>query len=127
MKKLIISMVAIMAVTTCFAQNFSTYNVPSVSYNVPTPSYNIPGTVNNNTTYVPSHSRTMPNHTNWDNFSTQGNRNSYTGTTGYRARDYSSNAYNYGVGHIIHTGPRGGQYYNNNNGHRTYVPKRSRW
>ena len=69
----------------------------------------------------------MPNDTNWDNFSTKGNKNPFTGSTGYRARDYSREAYNYGRGHVIHTGSKGGQFYYNNNGNKTYVPKRSRW
>lgn len=75
-------------------------------------------------TYVQGHFRTNSNNTNHDNFSTQGNYNSYTGNTGYRARDYSSDAYNYGSGRTIYQGSRGGQYYINSNGKRTYVPKR---
>lgn len=157
MKKLVLSIVALVAVaTTSFAQFTSselaaiaralnTYNsssvscnVPSASYSVPSVTYNVPNTVNYNTTtvsgytrsngtYVQSHVRTMPNTTNWDNFSTKGNSNPFTGSTGYRARDYSSSAYNYGAGHAIHTGSRGGQYYYNSNGNKTYVPKRNLW
>ena len=157
MKKIVLTMVALVAMaTTSFAQFSSSelaaiaramdsYSVPSVSYSVPSVScsvpsvtYSIPSTVNYNTTtvsgytrsngtYVQSHVRTMPNSTNWDNFSTKGNSNPFTGSTGYRARDYSSSAYNYGTGHTIHTGSRGGQYYYNSNGHKTYVPKRSLW
>ena len=153
MKKLVLSIIALVAMaTTSFAQysdldrvinNFlsetsSTYSVPRVSYNAPSVNFYTPSTVNYNTTtvsgysrsngtYVPSHVRTMPNSTNWDNFSTKGNSNPFTGSTGYRARDYSSGAYNYGAGHTIHTGSRGGQYYYNSRGTRTYVPKRSLW
>ncbi|MBR6188319.1 MAG: hypothetical protein IKQ59_05115 [Prevotella sp.] len=158
MKKLVLTMVALVAMTTAsFAQflvytpcsspqsyrsSFNAppvnYNVPSVTYSVPSVSYSVPSTVNYNTTtvsgysrsngtYVDSHVRTMPNSTNWDNFSTSGNTNPYTGSTGYRARDYSSGAYNYGSGQTIHTGSRGGQYYYNSNGHKTYVPKRNLW
>ena len=164
MKKLVLTMVALMAMTTASFAQFSSitsrdidnflrsynsssvsfnappvnYNVPSVTYSVPSVSYSLPSTVNYNTTtvsgysrsngtYVDSHVRTMPNSTNWDNFSTSGNTNPYTGSTGYRARDYSSGAYNYGSGHTIHTGSRGGQYYYNSNGHKTYVPKRNIW
>jgi hypothetical protein len=58
----------------------------------------------------------MPNNTNHDNFSTRDNSNPFTGTTGTRARDYSSDAYNYGAGQQIVTGSRGGQYYVNGNG-----------
>lgn len=156
MKKLFLSIIALVAVATSSFAQFSdsdlasivramnsssssiTYNVPSVSYSAPRVTYSIPSTVNYNTTtisgytrsngtYVQSHVRTMPNTTNWDNFSTKGNSNPFTGSTGYRARDYSSGAYNYGSGHTIHTGSRGGQYYYNSNGHKTYVPKRSLW
>ena len=157
MKKLVLTMVALVAMaTTSFAQFSSSelaaiaramdsysvpsvsYSVPSVSYSVPSVTYSIPSTVNYNTTtvsgytrsngtYVQSHVRTMPNNTNWDNFSTRGNSNPFTGSTGYRARDYSSGAYIYGAGHTIHTGSRGGQYYYNSNGHKTYVPKRNLW
>ena len=161
MKKLVLTMVALMAMATSSFAQFSasdlkiieqvvndycssnslpsvTYNVPSVSYSLPSVTYSVPSTVNYNTTtvsgytrsngtYVQSHVRTMPNSTNWDNFSTKGNSNPFTGSTGYRARDYSSDAYNYGAGHTIHTGSRGGQYYYNSNGHKTYVPKRNLW
>lgn len=154
MKKFILSMIALVAMSTAsFAQYFTVYQpcpsvsysvpkvrytVPSVSYNVPSISYNVPSSVNyntttvssyyrNNGTYVDSHVRTMPNSTNWDNFSTKGNSNPFTGSTGYRARDYSIDALNYGAGHTIHTGSRGGQYYYNSNGNKTYVPKRSLW
>ena len=147
MKKLVLTMVALVAMaTTSFAQYFTTYrpcpsvtyNVPSVTYTVPKVTYSVPSTVNHNTTavsgytrsngtFVQPHVRTMPNSTNWDNFSTKGNSNPFTGSTGYRARDYSSSAYNYGAGHTIHTGSRGGQYYYNSNGHKTYVPKRNLW
>ena len=75
-------------------------------------------------TYVQGHYKTNMNSTNHDNFSTRGNVNSYTGTSGSRARDYSTGAYNYGSGHTVHTGSRGGQYYINSNGNKTYVPKR---
>ena len=161
MKKLVLTMIALVAMaTTSFAQ-FSasqlqmienvvndyyssnsvpsvSYNVPSVSYSVPSVTYNVPSTVNYNTTsvsgysrsngtYVQPHVRTMPNSTNWDNFSTKGNSNPFTGSTGYRARDYSNSANNYGAGHTIHSGSRGGQYYFNSNGHKTYVPKRNLW
>ena len=147
MKKLVLTMVALVAMaTTSFAQfsasdlqviekvvndYCSSYSMPSVTYSVPsTVNYNtttVSGYTRSNGTYVQSHVRTMPNNTNWDNFSTKGNSNPFTGSTGYRARDYSSGAYNYGAGHTIHTGSRGGQYYYNSNGRKTYVPKRNLW
>lgn len=116
----------------------SSFNAPPVNNIISVPSISIPSTVNystttvsgysrSNGTYVDSYVRSMPNTTNWDNFSTSGNSNPFTGSTGYRARDYSSDAYNYGAGHTIHTGSRGGQYYYNSNGHKSYVPKRSLW
>jgi len=75
-------------------------------------------------TYVQGHYRSSPNSTNTDNYSTQGNVNPYTGTEGTRAADYSAEAYNYGDGRTIYTGPRGGQYYYNDSGRKVYVPKR---
>lgn len=81
------------------------------------------GYYKSNGTYVKPHYKTVKNNTNRDNFSTRGNHNPYTGKKGTRAKDYSSGAYNYGQGKTIYTGPRGGQYYINKNGNKTYVPK----
>lgn len=75
-------------------------------------------------TYVQGHYRTNPDHTNHNNWSTQQNYNPYSNTQGSRARDYSTQAYNYGSGRTIYTGPRGGQYYINSRGNKVYVPKR---
>ena len=75
-------------------------------------------------TTVVGHYKTESNGTNHDNYSTSGNMNPYRGSTGSRAGDYSSNADNYGAGHQIYTGPRGGQYYINSKGNKAYVPKR---
>lgn len=75
-------------------------------------------------TYVDSHYKTSSNNTNLDNFSTKGNYNYYTGEKGTRAQDYSSEAYNYGQGKTIYEGPKGGQYYINDNNNKVYVPKR---
>ena len=147
MKKLVLTMVALVAMATSSFAQFSASDLQVIekvvndycsSYSMPSVTYSGPSTVNYNTTtvsgytrsngtYVQSHVRTMPNNTNWDNFSTIGNSNPFTGSTGHRARDYSSSAYNYGAGHTIHTGSRGGQYYYNSNGHKTYVPKRNLW
>ena len=57
-------------------------------------------------------------------FGSNSTPNPFTGSTGYRAQDYSVGAYNYGSGQTIYQGSRGGQYYINRNGNRTYVPKR---
>lgn len=75
-------------------------------------------------TYVEAHYKTTTNNTNHDNFSTSGNTNTYTSEKGTRAKDYSSKAQNYGTAQTIQTGSRGGQYYINSNGNKTYVPKR---
>lgn len=93
------------------------------------------GTINPEVEYQSSYQRngtavdgsyhTKSNGTNTDNWSTTGNTNPQTGNRGTRARDYSTEAYRYGQGQPIQTGPRGGQYYENSNGNRTYVPKRS--
>ena len=76
-------------------------------------------------TYVQPYTSTRSNTTNTDNFSTSGNSNPYSGTSGSRAKDYSPAANNYKSGQNISTGPRGGQSYTNSNGNKVYVPKRS--
>lgn len=81
------------------------------------------GYFKSNGTYVQPHIRSSANSTNLDNWSTRGNFNPYTGTAGSVARDYSQRALNYGAGHVINTGPCGGQYYINNNYTKVYVPK----
>ena len=75
-------------------------------------------------TYVEPHYKTTTNATNTDNFSTKGNTNTFTGEAGTKAKDYSPEAKNYGSGKTIQTGSKGGQYYINSNGNKTYVPKR---
>jgi len=75
-------------------------------------------------TYVQGHYRSDKNSTNHDNYSTQTNQNPHTGTKGTKAKDYSSEAQNYGQGRTIQTGPKGGQYYVNDKGNKVYVPKR---
>ena len=138
MKKFILSaIIALATATSSFAQfsdpNFTftadskmigiTYNLPNTSVSIPS-NTTVNGYYKDNGTFADSYVRTSPNSTNWDNYSTRGNSNPYTGSVGYHARDYSSGAYNYGSGQIIYTGPRGGQYYYNSNGRKTYVPKR---
>jgi hypothetical protein len=85
----------------------------------------VKGYYRKNGTYVQSHYRSDRNHTNHDNYSAVGNTNPFTGSVGRVPRDYTPQAYSYGSGQTIHTGPRGGQYYINSNGNKTYVPKRS--
>lgn len=95
-----------------------------------------PNSVNSNTTqvrgyvrkdgtYVLPYERTSKNSTNWDNYSTTNNTNPNTQEQGSRAKDYTPDAYNYGQGKTIYEGPKGGQYYINDNGKKVYVPKRN--
>lgn len=127
MKKIILTVaIALMSMTDANAQGYYGYGSRSNSYGSSTSSsvrYQR-GYTRSDGTYVQGHYKTNTNSTNHDNYSTRGNVNSYTGTSGSRARDYSTSAYNYGAGHTIHTGSRGGQYYINSNGNKTYVPKR---
>ena len=53
------------------------------------------GYVKKNGTVVPGHYRSAPNNTNRDNFSTRGNTNPYTGSSGYIKRDNKSSTYTY--------------------------------
>jgi hypothetical protein len=114
-----------------FSQNNSFYNnsYSQPKYNTQTSTTNSnvrhqSGYIKSDGTYVQPHYKTQPNKTNHDNFSTRPNVNSYTGETGTRAKDYTPGAQSYGSGRTIHTGPKGGQYYINSNGNKTYVPKR---
>ncbi len=74
--------------------------------------------------FVDGSFHTTRNSTNTDNMSTKGNFNPFKGIFGRRAKDYSSEAYNYGSGRVIHRGIFGGRYYINDEGKRVYVPKR---
>jgi hypothetical protein len=126
MKKLILSLVTFISLGLATLDANAQYNYSSTdSYGtVNSSSTYVRGYTRSNGTYVQGHKRSSQNSTNHDNYSTSGNMNPYTGTYGSRARDYSSGAYNYGAGQTIHTGSRGGQYYINSNGNKTYVPKR---
>lgn len=77
-----------------------------------------------NGTYVQAHQKTDRGTNNWKDYSTKGNINPYTWSKGHKARDYSTEAWNYGSGRSIKTGVNGGQYYYNSQGRKTYVPKR---
>lgn len=125
MKKSLMLLVAIIATVLSANAQFnygSSYGTSSYGFN--TNSTYVKGYTKSNGTYVQSHYRSARNSTNHDNYSTSGNSNPYTGSNGSRAKDYSTGAYNYGTGHTIHSGSRGGQYYINSNGNKTYVPKR---
>lgn len=75
-------------------------------------------------TEVQGHYKTTTDNTNTNNYSTQGNTNSYTGETGSKPKDYSSESSSYSSDKNIQTGSKGGQYYINSNGNKTYVPKK---
>ena len=81
------------------------------------------GYIKRNGTYVQPHFKTQTNTTNHDNFTTKPNTNSYTRKAGTMPKDYSVEAKNYSSGKTINTGSRGGQYYINSRGNKTYVPK----
>lgn len=105
-------------------RSFSTQSYGnSGSYNTTPDSRQTSGYTKQNGTVVSPYYSTTPDNTNLNNYSTQGNTNPYTGSTGTRAKDYSSEVTNYGQGKIIQTGPRGGQYYTNDQGNKVYVPK----
>lgn len=106
--------------TTNYGTSTSFYGVGSTNSSVRYQS----GYTRKDGTYVQGHFKTNNNGTNYDNYSAHGNVNSFTGSFGSRALDYSSEAYNYGAGRTIHTGSRGGQYYINSRGNKVYVPKR---
>lgn len=130
MKKSLMLLVAIIATVLSanaqfnYGSSYGTSTYGTSSYGVNTNSTYVNGYTKSNGTYVQGHYRSSKNSTNHDNYSTSGNYNLYTGSAGSRAKDYSTGAYNYGSGHTIHTGSRGGQYYINSNGNKTYVPKR---
>lgn len=112
MKKLILTSILGLFTVFCFGQYTNSSIVKVNSY------------TKRNGTQVQGYTKTSPNKTNWDNYSTKPNNNVYTGSKGYKARDYSPASNNYGAGKTINTGARGGQYYYNSNGNKTYVPKR---
>ncbi|MHA8054046.1 hypothetical protein [Aquirufa sp. OSTEICH-129A] len=116
MKTLFLSLSMFIAGSTLFAQN-------------PT---RISGYTNSYGTYVEPYYRTSPNSTINDNYSTRGNINPYTGSYGTKSPDLysspsisfpsSSSSYSNSPSTApIFTGPRGGTYYYNSNGNKTYV------
>lgn len=131
MKKFILS-AALMVIGFASANAQSWYNTTSTRSNSSYSVYSVNSSsryqqsyTRKDGTFVSGHMKTTSNNTNHDNYSTSRNTNPYTGTTGSVARDYSSQSYNYGSGRTIQTGSRGGQYYINSNGNKTYVPKRN--
>ena len=124
MKKLVLTIIALVAVATAsFAQyvkfvSYTPLNLSSItsssSYNAPSISYSAPVSIPSTSYSVPRVSYNAPSTVNLNTTSVSG----YTKSNG---------TYVHGVGRIIQTGPRGGQYYNNSNGNKTYVPKRNLW
>lgn len=111
MKKAFFFIAFLFAAATSFAQT-STY---------------VSGYTNSSGTYVQGYYKTTPNYTRNDNYSTVGNTNPYIGTSGTKPRDsyyvaptptYSTPAYS---STPVYTGSRGGQYYINSNGNKTYI------
>lgn len=133
MKKIFLTMVAMLATSMASVAQSNVYgnsyhrgtSNTYGSYSTNPNTSSVSGYTRSNGTYVNGYTRTQRNNTNHDNFSTSGNYNPYNGTIGSRARDYSSQSYNYGSGRTIQTGPKGGQYYTNSRGNKVYVPKRS--
>lgn len=127
MKKIFTAALLFMISFSGFSQYYNTY--PSTKKTIQSSSYSQPSTqrvngyTNSNGTYVNPYERTTRDNTNTNNWSTQGNTNPYTQEQGTRAKDYSNESLNYGQGKQIQTGERGGQYYINSNGNKTYVPK----
>jgi len=93
----------------------------------------VSGYTNSNGTYVAGYYRTTPNSTRYDNYSTVGNVNPYTGSYGTKPADsyyvapstYSSPSYYTTSSYStpVYTGSRGGQYYINCNGNKSYISK----
>ena len=91
------------------------------------------GYIRSNGNYVQSHQRTAPNSNRNDNYSTVGNINPYIGSYGTKPADtyvptttnYSTPTPSYSSYSTIpvYTGPRGGTYYINSNGNKSYISK----
>jgi hypothetical protein len=83
----------------------------------------VKGYYRSNGTYVQPYQKTAPNSTRNDNYSTIGNSNPYTGEAGTQSRDRYTTTPSSSSSNTIYTGPRGGQYYINSNGNKTYVSR----
>lgn len=110
----------------------------------------VSGYYRSNGTYVQGYYKTTPNNTINDNFTTKPNVNPYTGQKGYIEPSYSTPSYNnstYSTPYYnnstyyntpsynnstystpsysapVQTGSRGGSYYINGNGNKTYIRK----
>lgn len=129
-KSLIMTVILSFIGITSFAQSYSYSQKSQNGSSTPSTATNPniryqEGYYRSNGTYVQPHMKTEKDNTNGNEFGTRGNTNPFTLKEGTRPKDYSSESYNYGQGKQIQTGERGGQYYINDNGNKTYVPKRS--
>lgn len=75
-------------------------------------------------TCVPGHFRSRPNDSALDNYSTAGNLNPNTGRISNQEVEIPATSGQGLSSPLMHIGPRGGQYYINENGRKVYVPKR---
>ena len=78
----------------------------------------IEGYCKSNGVCVQGYYRNERNSTSSDNYPASRNVTPYTGLSVHRTNDYNS-----GSVQLIQTGPRGGQYYVDENGKKIYVPK----
>lgn len=94
----------------------------------------VSGYTRSNGTYVSGHYRTAPDYTVNNNWTTEGNVNPHTGKVGTlpRSSSYSSTYYepvstysptSYTATNTLYTGSRGGTFYINSNGNKTYVSR----
>jgi hypothetical protein len=137
-KKILSFIVLVLFAFLSFGQHLKKDGTPDMRYKENKQSYSVPastsstntnvqlqsGYTKKNGTAVKPYYKTKANKTNTDNFSTKENVNTYTGKSGTKTKDYSNEAKNYGKGKTIQTGSKGGQYYINSKGNKTYVPKR---
>ena len=107
MKKLFFFTAFLFAAANSFAQT-STY---------------VSGYTSSNGTNVQGYYRTTPNTTRNDNYSTVGNTNPYTGTAGTKPANSYYSTPTYTTTTPVYTGSRGGQYYINSNGNKTYISR----
>lgn len=84
---------------------------------------NVSGYTNSRGTYVQPYTRTTPNNTRNDNYSTVGNNNPYTGSAGTKPADSYYVTPTYTTTTPVYTGSRGGQYYINSNGNKSYISR----
>lgn len=93
----------------------------------------VSGYIRSNGTYVQPYQRTAPDVTRNNNYSTVGNVNPYTGTYGTKPAEsyyeapttYSTPTPSYSSYSTtpVYTGSRGGTYYINSNGNKSYISR----